>query len=336
MKRTGKLLSDTNAQIDLDSGNPLYVVTDQAVYLLREPGEHAEPQRLSPGPGIRCLAAAPNVQILAFQDGTLLRRNTKDTATIARVDEPVECLLILHEDPLEMLVGTLEARLYRFLAGELRRVTSFDRLSCRSEWHTPWGGPPSVRSLAGTSDGTLYADIHVGSIMRSDDFGHNWQPVEPTLHEDVHQVATAPSKPERVYANTAKGVFLSDDRGHSWEHRAADLDNRYGRAVAVAPNDPDLLLASVSDGPHGDNVHGQLYLSSDAGVTWQHLDEGLPRSTPENINTHHVAFTSDDRAWALAGHNLYLGQNRATYWAPYWDVPAEPLMIASTCRALSD
>ena len=63
--------------------------------------------------------------------------------------------------------------------GPAERVVAFDELACREEWYTPWGGPPAVRTFAKTQDGFCYADIHVGSIMRSPDEGISWEPVTP-------------------------------------------------------------------------------------------------------------------------------------------------------------
>ena len=76
-----------------------------------------------------------------------------------------------------LLIGTEEAHLYEVdESSQVRRIKSFDELPCREHWHTPWGGPPAVRSLAVSSDGqTVYADIHVGSIMRSEDAGLTWE-----------------------------------------------------------------------------------------------------------------------------------------------------------------
>jgi photosystem II stability/assembly factor-like uncharacterized protein len=165
--------------------------------------------------------------------------------------------------------------------------------------------------------------------MRSSDAGESWQPVTPTLDDDVHQVNTTPAAPQRVYANTARAVYVSDDRGETWSDRGEELDNRYGRCITISPDDPDLVLATVSDGPHGENVHGQLYRSEDAGRSWQHVSDGFPDSTPDNINTHHVAFSDGQTAWALAGDTLHVGTGRATQWKRVVRFPQEAIMIAA-------
>ena len=150
-----------------------------------------------------------------------------------------------------------------------------------------------MRSLA-AAEGWLYVDIHVGSIVRSGDRGTTWEPVDAAIHRDVHQVVTCPKAPERVYANTADAVFVSDDRGSTWRHCADGVGARYGRAIAVHDDDPDLLLASLSRGPH--EGEGRLYRSVDGGVSWRHLTTGFPPFVEGNIDTACVAFGSGEAA----------------------------------------
>ena len=242
------------------------------------------------------------------------------------------CLLVERDNAVEVLLGTVGSRLFHcsLAGGETQAVTSFDQLPCRNQWHTPWGGPAAVRSLAMTPDGWIYADIHVGSIMRSRDWGHNWEPVTPTLNEDVHEVATCPAAPAAVYANTALAVYVSNDRGMSWDHRAKDLGERYGRAMAVHPQQPEVLLATVSDGPHEEHVHGQLFRSEDGGRTWAHVVDGFPASTAENIDTFHVVFDKEGGVWAACGQHLFRSEDTGISWREKWQAPENITMLS--CR----
>ena len=219
-----------------------------------------------------------------------------------------------------LLIGTDDSAFVYALKsadGPAVRNVQFDNLEARKKWYTPWGGPPAVRRFAVTQDGTVYADIHVGSIMRSIDYGATWEPVEPSLHPDVHEIAVSKAKPDRVYANTANAVYVSDDRGATWTHRRDGLPARYGRAVAVHPENPDLVLASVSDGPRGGN--GRLFRSENAGADWEHVDNGFPASVNQNIDTKRVAFTSDGSAWAAVGKTLYMSQDGGKTWSIRWE-----------------
>ena len=235
------------------------------------------------------LAKGNIYSVIALKNGDLSIHTKTDAQTIATgIEQDIECLLIIDEEPLRLLIGTGESHIYRYEDGKTEIVESFDQMPIREKWYTPWGGPPDVRSFAKTTNGWVYADIHVGSIMCSPDQGITWEPVTPDLHEDVHQVITSPQQNERVYANTARAVYISDDRGKSWSHRSDGFPHSYGRAIAVHPDDPDCLLATVSKGPHGD-AEGQLYRSDDAGQTWEHVTNGFPESVSHNIDTFHIA-----------------------------------------------
>jgi hypothetical protein len=310
----------------------MLVATESAVYALECSGRQVPPEVVFRGGGVRRVAREGRCSVVALEGGRLaVYRNRHLEHVSTGIAEPVHSLLVLQTDPLRLLIGTEPPHVYRLTVGEgeAERMESFEELDCRGAWHTPWGGPPALRSLARTGDGWVYADIHVGSIMRSPDGGTTWEPVTPQLHEDVHQVSTCPADDERVYAQTADAFWLSEDRGGSWAHRSADLGERYGRCVTVHPRDPDLLLATVSDGPHGGDVHGQLYRSEDAGRSWAHVADGFPGSAAENIDTFHVTFCAAGSAWACVGRDLYVGYERATEWERLWQAPEEILMLSA-------
>jgi hypothetical protein len=317
----------------------MLLLTDSGVYSLAGDGRTPAPSIRYEGGGVCRCAEAAGLDALGMEDGSVLVLAGGEVRKVAAgVDGEIASLAILSEDPLQLLIGAEPPYVYNLVGdGPAERNRSFADLPVRNEWYTPWGGPAAVRSLACTGDGWVYADIHVGSIMRSADGGRRWEPVTPELDEDVHQVATCPADDDRVYANTANAVYVSTDRGLSWLDRGRDLDHRYGRAIAVHPADPDCILASVSDGPHGstassppsgENVHGGLYRTDNAGLDWQHVTEGYPASTVDNINTHQVAFSADGLAWGAVAGTLYMSRHRGLSWDAFWAAPAVIEMIA--------
>ena len=166
--------------------------------------------------------------------------------------------------------------------------------------------------------------------MRSNDEGISWEPVTPELHKDVHQVTTCPADDNRVYANTQNGVYVSADRGHSWENRIEGLPRRYGTAIAVHPTDPDLLIATVQNGPRGGGAW--LCRSENGGATWTQLNDQLTEPT-DRISTGCIAFTSDGTAWAVIGKTLYIGRDRATDWLLSGQLPNT--MVSTSHRPTS-
>lgn len=308
----------------------MIIATSSTVYALTS--AHTQPDTLQTDLSIRRAIEGQETNIIALTDGSLLFSKRNELQQVStNISDRIDALCLLQEQPLHLLIGTTPPHVYRL--EEDRTVglcPSFEALSVRSQWYTPWGGPPAVRSLAATTDGWVYADIHVGSIMRSPDQGHTWEPVTPTLHQDVHEVTTTPASDNHVYANTYLSVYVSDDRGKTWHHRSDALQNRYGRGVAVNPKDPSVLLCGVSDGPTGVNVRGQLYYSENAGDTWNHITKGFPLSTRQNIDTFHIVYMDENTAWVADENNLYLSEDCGQTWELYWTAPEEILTLS--CR----
>ena len=325
----------------------MLILTTEAVYLADETAPSVTPMQVLEE-AATCGEATANGGVAALSNGDLAIIAKGEIHRLALgMEEEVRCLHVLSEDPMQLLVGTEPPHLFRIVTGgepargaqsqvatsqcatsrgSVSKLPAFDELACRDRWYTPWGGPPAVRCLA-HSGNRVYADIHVGSIMRSSDQGDSWQPVTPDLHDDVHQVATCPAAPERVYANTAHAVYVSDDGGDSWRHRADGLPNHYGRAITVHPGDADCLLASVSGGPHAEGT-GRLFRSDDAGSSWSHVRNGFPKTVDDNIDTFHITFDAGGGAWAADGPTLYRSGDRGVSWSATWTAPANILAVS--------
>ena len=156
----------------------MFIATYNAIYAVEDDG-HGEPVQVYKGTdhqGLeenRAMTVLPKSRAVAvaLSDGTLLLLSDSDAKRIPTgIEDPIASLLLIRENPLTLLIGTDEgAYVYRLVGeeGPAERVVAFDELPCREEWYTPWGGPPAVRTFAKTEDGFCYADIHVGSIMRS-------------------------------------------------------------------------------------------------------------------------------------------------------------------------
>ena len=172
----------------------MFIATYNAIYAVEDDGngeptlvyESTDHQDLGGRDTHGTLVSLSNGQavVAALSDGTLLVLSEDGEKRIPTgIEEPIASLLVVREDPLTLLIGTDEgAYVYRLVGeeGPAERVVAFDELECRKDWYTPWGGPQAVRTLAKTQDGFCYADIHVGSIMRSHDEGISWEPVAGT------------------------------------------------------------------------------------------------------------------------------------------------------------
>lgn len=213
------------------------------------------------------------------------------------------CLLRL---PDGALVGTSQARLLRLDPAGLAPVPGFDRAEGRERWFTPWGGPPDVRSLAAGPDGTLYANVHVGGILRSSDGGTTWAPTSLEIEADVHQVVADPRAPGTVLAATAYGLAVSRDAGDGWELYEEGLHATYCRAVALTDDGP---LVSASRGHHGRDA--AVYRFRDR---FERCREGLPEWFSDNVDTHCLDAAGTVAALGTADGSVYLSRDAGATW----------------------
>ena len=124
-------------------------------------------------------------------------------------DETGRCLLPTADG---VLLGTAHARLGVLRDGVVTMLPSFDEAEGRDGWYTPWGGPPDTRSLSASADGALFANVHVGGILRAEAPDRVWSSTID-IDADVHQVLADPSDASHVVAATARGLAETHDAG---------------------------------------------------------------------------------------------------------------------------
>jgi hypothetical protein len=206
-----------------------------------------------------------------------------------------------------LLVGTSEARLFRLAGSALEPVTAFDGIEQRAEWYTPWGGPPDTRSMS-EWDESVYVNVHVGGILRTDEAGQTWTPTID-VDADVHQVATAEGF---VLAACAGGLASSTDRGVTWTMRRDGLEAPYSRAVAVCG---DTVLVTASTGPRG--ARSAVYRGDLRGDgSFERCRESLPDSFDDNIDTYCLDAVPDGSfaAFGTSDGRVFASGDAGTTW----------------------
>ncbi len=211
----------------------------------------------------------------------VIRLRDGDTMTVASVeDERGRCVLPV---PGGAMVGTQNARLAFVRPGSAEMLASFDAAEGRDGWYTPWGGPPDTRSLSVGPDGVVFANVHVGGILRSGDPLGPWEPTID-VDADVHQVVADPSMASHVLAATALGLAESSDAGATWRFSSEGLHAPYSRAVAL---DGNVLFLSASTGPRGGRA--AIYRRGPDSDAFERCDGGLPEWFDGNVDSHCLA-----------------------------------------------
>jgi hypothetical protein len=294
----------------------LVVGTVKGLYELRMDG--SEP-RADEGPladrEVVALTVAGDA-LWALADGTtMLRRDPDGSWTELASGSELTCLLVGEDD---VLVGMDPARLLRLEGGSLEPVSSFDDTPGHESWHTPWGGPPAVRSMARDQAGRLHVNVHVGGIPRSLDGGATWQPTIE-VDSDVHQVVAHPTLADVVLAATAMGLARSDDGGGHWRFEREGMHADYCRAVAVTGG---TVLVSASTGPSGRRA--AVYRASlDGPARFERCRDGLPEWFEANVDSGSLAADGDTVAFGTADGSLFVSQDVGVTWTEVAsDLPA--------------
>ena len=262
------------------------------------------------GRSVRALAGRPDDawvvvdgrEIWQLRDGGL-----RLVAAAAAGDPALTCAV---PTTTSVLVGTDGAYL-RYLDGPaLRSVAGFDEAEGREQWFTPWGGPPATRSMAIDDEGGLYANVHVGGVLRSDDDGETWLATALDIRTDVHQIIAPAGHDGLLLAATARGLAVSRDRGDSWDMDARGLHATYARAVALSGS---TILLSVARGPGGQDA--ALYRRSlDGDEPFAHCRDALPDHFDGNIDTHGLVADGPNAVMAGPDGALYCSADSGHTW----------------------
>jgi hypothetical protein len=284
----------------------LFVATDEGLFA----GSEDAPMRLLRG-DVYALSLGPAGSVLAIVDGhELIRVEDGNVTDVARTDDDARCVVATRS---EVLVGTVGAHVLHLVddSRALSRIEAFDALDGRDTWTQPWGAPGDLRSFATDGKDTVYANVHVGGVLRSTDGGASWeQTIEPDV--DVHQIAVAGDS--RVYAATgAVGFAVSTDGARTWAYASDGLHGTYLRAVAPVPGG---AIVSASTGPFTHD--GRVYRWDAASGAFDSCNGGLPSQFDGNVDSYWIASAGSAVACASPDGVVYQSTDAGSTWRPTW------------------
>ncbi len=144
----------------------------------------------------------------------------------------------------------------------------------------------------------LYIGMSSGGVFESTDRGESWIPLnkgcaadflpfpDPEYGHDPHCLRLHPLAPDVLYQQNHCGIYRMDRAQGKWERIGKNMPKKIGDIgfpVVLHPRDPNTLWVFPMDGtsvwprtsPGGKPA---VYVSKNAGKTWQRLDNGLPES----------------------------------------------------------
>jgi photosystem II stability/assembly factor-like uncharacterized protein len=177
---------------------------------------------------------------------------------------------------------------------------------------------PSNSSVvwAGTGEAWAIRDVDVmgDGIYKSSDAGRTWQNMGLGETGRIGRIVIHPSNPEIVYAcalgrmtgpQQERGVYRTMDGGAHWD-RVLFVDEKTGcSGLSMDAKNPRVLFAGTwqaemhTYGEFSGGPGSGVYVSRDAGATWNRIaSTGLPHSPVGKIDVA-VAPSNSDRVYAL-------------------------------------
>jgi photosystem II stability/assembly factor-like uncharacterized protein len=231
-------------------------------------------------------------------------------------------------DPQTLFAGTRPAGVYRSRDGGQR----WEKLTIDIAKECSIGTPFVTGVMVDPDDhGTVWAGVEIDGVFRSLDGGDTWTHVENGLYDpDIHAMAVGATTPRRVYASTAREMFVSVDVGQTWRPLGvkAKWPLPYARGMVVKADDPQVLFAGCGETTTGEQ--GYVLRSNDVGETWETLHlPTLANSTIWGLATHPAeanrilayslfgqVYVSDDAGDSWRKIAREFGEIRAAAWLP--------------------
>lgn len=179
------------------------------------------------------------------------------------------------------------------------------------EWTTPIIGDPN-------SSGTLYCGYE--NVTRSTDGGSSWSaissfPSSGFYESEISALALAPTDGSVIYAakrvryeyNIPGKLYRTTNGGASWSDVTAGLpDSLYYTSVDIHDADKNTVYISMA----GFSTGNKVFMSSDAGLTWQNISYNLP-NLPVNCVK---AIPGADMLMAATDIGVYTLAGGSTAW----------------------
>ncbi len=158
--------------------------------------------------------------------------------------------------------------------------------------------------------------------IRSLDGGLDWEILPVTDESDPswmqEPLSFVNGLPGRIWAaTTLYGAWFSDDLGETWTQRSEGMINGYITKIAVHPTNPDILYAISR--PYEPAEDSWVYKSTDRGLHWDLIMNGIPWEEPSHIDFNDIAIDPQNPEIVyLAGHewiySVYKTVNGGQEW----------------------
>ncbi len=233
---------------------------------------------------VRAIAVHPiDPKILYSGNNEGIYRSEDSGETWEHLDSPMNDLHVwaITIDPVDpdiIFAGTKPPALFRSRDGGQR----WEKLSVDLAEVCNIGIPRVTALVVDPQDHqVVWAGVEVDGVRRSLDGGDSWVRIAGGLNDpDIHGIALSLGQQKRALVSTPREIFASADVGESWEGLGvlAQFPMPYCRAVAVRPDDPQVIFVGNGDAAVG--ATGTVQRSRDGGHNWETLPLPAEPNTP--------------------------------------------------------
>jgi photosystem II stability/assembly factor-like uncharacterized protein len=191
-------------------------------------------------------------------------------------------------------VGASSGGIWKSSDGAMHWKPVFDKMEAQSIGALAIAPSDTNVVWAGTGEAFIRSNVSIGNgVYKSTDAGATWQHMGLTKTGRIGRVVISPHDPDVVFVaalghcygpQKERGVFRTKDGGKTWEHVLFADENTGCFEIAMHPTNPRILFAGMwplviyTYGRESGGPKGGIYMSSDGGDTWKHLQgHGLPK-----------------------------------------------------------
>jgi photosystem II stability/assembly factor-like uncharacterized protein len=144
--------------------------------------------------------------------------------------------------------------------------------------------------------------------------GDLWSPISPgtagwTVNDNLDAIGLAASDVNTVYATAGGHIFVTADRGSTWQQRdVAGLADPHFRALLVDPSNAQAVYA-VRDRFDG----GHVFRTADGGQTWSDISGDLPNVPVNAIAVDAVA----NVVYLGTDAGVFASNDSGVHWATF-------------------
>ncbi len=187
------------------------------------------------------------------------------------------------------------------------------------------GGGGWIESIAWDPNGahTLYVGCDVGGFYISKDDGRHYERRNTGLKNYfIQDIAVDPNNTHIILLATEGGVYRTTDRGKHWTSIRNGFPpiQRYSFSAPIGciqfdPVHPNIAFAGVGRPRWGKGGAGEIYRSTDTGLTWRDISTG---QLPGDAIVSDIAVKPNDSRIILAAtdHGVFRSVDGGNRWTP--------------------